>query len=339
MGIKQIVMFFVMGLLIASLAAFTVDDVVAEIWELEGIEQVGDLIKQYLQQTDDLYMLEELQNVWNYFDSEGCFKYFMESFYKGVQDPNPEGILGNREILLGLISEDPVGYYLFLRLMDDPEQRIIGARDLIAVMPEFDRGYQVLLFAYLNEFPFDEESQLAEDGARMLEQDIPLINAYYAKFPTNENALFGKLFTGLVAWDLDTINLAMREAIKNNAEWVTLVHQYLHNTFGDHEGLDAVILNFADLLYAKLEMENLYRDEFFELAKSRVLKLMNREDWEDIIAFTHRYPLSKEIDQVLRPLGTAYLALERFEELREIAVDPDFHHDSWDWQEYLTGFG
>ncbi len=338
MGIKRIALIFVMGVLIAILSAFNIDEVIDQIWKLGDIEEINQLLVGYVQQTDDLERLEELQNVWNYFDSEGCQQHFRDAFFTGTGIAGGEVGKLDRDALLPLIRENLTGYYLYVRFLEDPIRKIEGARLLIETDPEFDRAYRILLFAYLEAYPFEPESVLSANGMHLLREDIPRLRSYYARYPKDDNSNFGMLFISLVEWDIAAIHSALGVAIENDAEWINIAHQYLLNTFGDREGLDGVILNFADLLYARLEQEGRYRDVFFELAELRLQSAANRGDWEQIIAFFDRFPKSGEIEGIAYYQALGFLMLERWEELKEIAVEPDYHHAGINLQKSLREY-
>lgn len=338
MGIKTIAMFFVMGLLIASLTAFTIDDVIDELQELDSIEQLNERIIQIIEETGDLTMLEELQNVWNYFDMESCQEYFENAFRKGKADIATTELWDQGDALRDRIADDPAGYYLCLRLVDGSRKKIDGAHNLIAMAPDFDRGYQVLLFTYAAEYPFDEESELFTDGEGRLKRDLPLLRIFPVKFPDNENSVFGLLFPSLIDWEINQINQALDMAIERKLEWIKYIHDYLGAHFTDKEGFEGVILNLADLFYTRLEQEGQYGDEFYAIAEPILQGYQEEGNWDGVNAFFRRYPRCLEQDELKRHLAAAYLSQDRFTELQELTIDPENQAVNFLWQDYLIEF-
>jgi thiol-disulfide isomerase/thioredoxin len=143
------------------------DELESKLAEAESDSTAMALIQQYAPKMTEVDDLRRLQNNWMQLDKQGCKDYFSA---KHKELPNSE-----------------VYYYLWLRTQDDRAIQLTGARELIALKPDFYWGYRVFANTYA-QIMLDPETPeaLKNDIQTHLKTDFSLLLDAQKRFPQDD---------------------------------------------------------------------------------------------------------------------------------------------------------
>ena len=190
MTLRKTLLVVVMGMLLASLSALTLEDLENDVLGLysptvmavtleDGTEdfEVVPADADDMARADSIFatFLEEPRPARELEEAAGLWK-----------DYNPDGY----KAWIEARTSDPAAplqvFYLWFKDQEDPLSRINAARQLITNYPAQVYGYRLMLLAYFDNFPIDYNFDDAEDVLAMWEADLPLMQKYYSSFPEDE---------------------------------------------------------------------------------------------------------------------------------------------------------
>ncbi len=201
MTLRKHLLMLLLLLLAGSAAAMNIEELFGRFSQKPTAEEFGPLAQSFLQENDDLDELLFAGYMWSQLADSAYVDYLSQA--------------------IATHPEQPKWRFLAASAEANMVTRAALSRDLIRDFPQFEGGYQSLLFTHLTDLAYkgspDQENPLPEGD---LAADLPSIEHYCQAFPQARYGRMAAVFRNVMLDDPEAAELAFRQAWDSKERWL-----------------------------------------------------------------------------------------------------------------------
>lgn len=257
-------------------------------------EEIIEIIKEYIEKTDDIDILRDLQETWIERDHPSCTAYFKELF-----DKNPDS---------------KIFHYLWARSLEDEFTQRDEALVIIEKYPEFRYGYILLSFMY-NRYLFHDTPGQDIDMERLranFENDREYLVHWFNNFPKDGKALYTMYYKSLWEEDIEKAENYLLMSKDTPNDWIN--YFVVVDFCVTNERLKPFYKLFPDIIHRGIVNGSVAPEDSLALYASyymMILRTINR--YEKIDEYLNDNLHLYELEMIRRRLVNIYIDQELYE--------------------------